>query len=78
MAKKSVIGKIVPVAKAWLSKAEACAYLDCEERFIAALRDENRITFSKIGAKYYYELASIERLLDANKIVAMNTRRAGL
>lgn len=75
MAKKSVIGKIVPVEKAWLSKAEACAYLDCEERFVAALRDENRITFSKIGAKYYYELASIERLLNSNKIVAMNVRK---
>lgn len=75
MAKKSVTGKVIPIQKAWLSKAEACAYLDCDERFVATLRDENRITFSKIGAKFYYELASIERLLNSNKIVAVNTRR---
>lgn len=71
MAKKLTTGRVVPVQKAWLSKAEACAYLDCDERFLAKLRNEAKITSTTIGAKFFYELASIEYLLNLNKVAAV-------
>lgn len=61
-------GKVEPVPKLWLSTAEAQAYLDCSSNFLQKLRDEDLIRFSIVGRKFFYELASIERLLEANAI----------
>lgn len=62
------IGKVEPVMKKWLSTSEAQAYLDCSSNWLQKLRDEDLIRFSTISGKYYYELASIDRLLELNKV----------
>lgn len=62
-------GKIEPIRKIWLSAREAKAYLDCSDDFLQMLRDEAKISFSRIGGKYFYNLESIERLILKNKIV---------
>lgn len=62
-------GKIEPIRKIWLSAREAKAYLDCSDDFLQMLRDEAKISFSRVGGKYFYNLESIERLILKNKIV---------
>ena len=62
-------GKVEPVHKTWLSAREAKAYLDCSDDFLQMLRDEARVSFSRVGGKYFYNLESIDRLLIKNKII---------
>lgn len=62
-------GKVEPVHKTWLSAREARAYLDCSDDFLQMLRDEARVSFSRVGGKYFYNLESIDRLLIKNKII---------
>lgn len=65
---RKVLGKVEPVVKKWLSTAEAQAYLDCSSNWLQKLRDEDLIRFSTISGKFFYELASIDRLLEYNKV----------
>lgn len=65
---KKAKGKIQPVQKVWLSTAEAQAYLDCSSNFLQKLRDEDLIRFSIVGRKFFYDLPSIDRLLEANSV----------
>lgn len=66
---KTQHGKVKEVEKTWLSAREAKAYLDCSDDFLQTLRDEAAISFSRIGGKYFYNLASIEKLILKNKVV---------
>ena len=66
---KRKLGKIEPVQKIWLSAAEAKAYLDCSDEFIKKLRDKALVKFSWFEHKYYYELASINRLIERNRVI---------
>lgn len=65
---KKIVGKIQPVNKVWLSTAETKAYLDCSPNWLQKLRDEDLVKFSIVSGKYFYELASIDRLLMRNKV----------
>jgi hypothetical protein len=60
-ATKKRMPEMLPVKK-WLSTKEACSYLDCGPTFLAELP----LTVSAIGKKYYYSVASIDRLLEAS------------
>lgn len=71
MGRTRKIGEIVKVEKKWLSAAEARKYLDCGVNFLYNLRDTAAISFTKIDGKYFYELASIERLLEKGKVKAI-------
>lgn len=62
-------GKIEPINKTWLSAREVKAYLDCSDDFLQMLRNDAAISFSRIGGKYFYNLASIERLMVKNRVV---------
>lgn len=62
-------GKVEPIHKTWLSSREAKAYLDCSDEFLMMLRNDAKISFSRIGGKYFYNLASIEKLMVKNKVV---------
>lgn len=66
---KTQQGKVKEVEKTWLSAREAKAYLDCSDDFLQMLRDEARVSFSRVGGKYFYNLESIDRLLIKNKII---------
>lgn len=67
MARK--IGKIEPVQKKWLSKAEAMAYLGCSEDFLRILRDKALVSFSQFGSKMiWYDLQSMERFVNKHKV----------
>lgn len=70
MPKQKIIGKIEPVQKKWLSASEAKSYLDCSDNFLQKLRDNALISFSRFGRNmFWYELASIEKFLQKNKVV---------
>lgn len=62
-------GKVEPISKTWLSARETKAYLDCSDDFLQMLRNDAAISFSRIGGKYFYNLASIERLMVKNRVV---------
>lgn len=65
--------KVESVTKKWLSTAEVCSYLGgCSRDFVEALRENAEITFSKVGKMYFHELASIDRMLEKNKVLAKN------
>ena len=65
--------KVESVTKKWLSTAEVCSYLGgCSRDFVEHLRENAEITFSKVGKMYFHELASIDRMLEKNKVLAKN------
>ena len=51
------------------SKTEAIAYLGCSEDFLRSLREKAELSFSKFGSMIWYELRSIDRFLERNKVV---------
>lgn len=61
-------GKIEPIVKTWLSKDEAQTYLGCSEDFLESLRNKAEVSFSKYGSKIWYELRSLERFLERNRV----------
>lgn len=70
MPKQRTIGKIEPVQKKWLSSSEAKSYLDCSDEFLQKLRDNALISFSRFGRNmFWYDLASIDKFLQRNKVV---------
>lgn len=62
-------GKVVEIQKTWLSAREAKAYLDCSDEVLKGLRDDAQVSFSRIGSKIYYNLNSIDKLLNKNKVI---------
>ena len=62
-------GKVQPVEKVWLSKDEAMAYLGCSRDFLRTLRDSAEISFVKFKNFIWYDLKSIERFMNRNKVV---------
>lgn len=70
MGRTRTYGKVEEVKKTWLSKDEAMAYLGCSADFLQTLRDNALVSFARFGNKmYWYELASIDRFLQKNKVV---------
>ncbi len=65
---RKVVGKVTAVEKKWLSTAEVQAYLDCSSNWLQKLRDEDLIKFSIVGNKFFYDLSSIDRLLEMNRV----------
>lgn len=64
------VGKVEPVAKLWLSAKEAMAYLGCGEKLLEKLRNNAEISFSKYDRRtIWYELRSIERFIEKNRVV---------
>lgn len=57
--------------KVWLSPAEAKAYLDCSDEFLERLRSTSEIAFARISNRYYYEAASICRMFERHRVVAV-------
>ena len=66
---RKITGKVEPVAKKWLSKTEAMAYLGVSEDYLMTLRNAAEISFSQRERMRWYDLASIERFLTRNKVV---------
>ncbi|MBQ7822998.1 MAG: helix-turn-helix domain-containing protein [Bacteroidaceae bacterium] len=63
-------GKLEPVQKKWLSANEAMAYLGCSRNLLLKLRNEGEVSFSVYGGKtIWYELNSIEKFLERNKVI---------
>lgn len=63
------VGKVESVYKLWLSAKETKAYLDCSDEFLKKLRDKAVIVFSLAEGKYYYNLDSINKFLNQNKVI---------
>lgn len=62
-------GKVEPVQKMYLSKNEAMAYLGCSEDFLITLRNNAEIIFYKYRNTVWYDLKSIERFMNRNKVI---------
>lgn len=62
-------GKVEPVQKKWLSPHEAMAYLGCSQDYLEKLRNSAEISFSQKGRMIWYNLESIDRFLNRNKVV---------
>lgn len=62
-------GKIQQVEKIWLNRDEAMAYLGCSDDFLLDLRNKAEISFAKFGRMIWYDLRSIDRFLNRNKVV---------
>ena len=61
-------GKVERVQKIVLSREEAMAYLGCTERYLRILREKAQVSFYKCGRMIWYDLKSIERFLNRNKV----------
>lgn len=59
-------GKVIKMTD-WITELEAQKLLGLKETSMWALRKKKQIVFSKVGAKTFYSLKSIEKLLDKNQ-----------
>lgn len=69
MGRTRVTGKVEPIVKKWLSKDEAKSYIGCSDDFLRTLREKALISFSQFGKMIWYDLSSIDRFIQSNKIV---------
>lgn len=69
MARGITTGKVEEIKKIWLSKDEAMAYLGCSDKFLQNLRNKAEVKFAKYGKMIWYDLKSIERFVNRNKII---------
>ena len=68
MRTKKKIPGILPVKK-WLSKQEACAYMDMSINTFQAIAIQNRLSIAVIGSKKYYRLSEMEKLIEENILI---------
>lgn len=59
-------GKVIKMND-WITEAEAQKLLGLKETSMWSLRKKKQIVYSKIGAKTFYSLKSIEKLLEKNQ-----------
>lgn len=52
----------------WLLSDEFCEKLGISRSKLVELRNQNMLTFSQIGKRYYYNIDDFEALLEKNKI----------
>ena len=69
MGRTRVTGKVEPIVKKWLSKDEAKSYIGCSDDFLRTLREKALVSFSQFGKMIWYDLSSIDRFIQSNKIV---------
>lgn len=70
MGRTKSVGKVKLVQKTWLSAKEAMAYLGCSMDLLEKLRDNAEISFSKYNNRtIWYDLKSIERFIERNRVV---------
>lgn len=68
MGRTRVSLKVEPTQKRWLNKKEAMAYLGVED-FLATLRHNALVSFSQYGKMIWYDISSIDRFLNENKVI---------
>lgn len=69
MGRTRVTGKVEPIVKKWLSKDEAKSYIGCSDDFLRTLREKALVSFSQFGKMIWYDLSSIDRFIQSNKVV---------
>lgn len=69
MGRTKTIGKVEPVTKRWLNKDEAKSYLGCSDDFLRTLREKGLVSFHQFGKMIWYNLSSIDRFVEDNKVV---------
>ena len=69
MGRTLTTGKVQPIKKVWLSKEEAMNFLGCTERFLRTIREKAEISYSRYGNTVWYELKSLERFVNRNKVI---------
>ena len=65
---KKTISQVSPAPKRWLSTDELMKYLDCSRDLIEHIRESPMVVVCKIGAKYLYEINSIDKYILSQKI----------
>lgn len=69
MGRQKAVCKVESVSKMWLSTREATLYMDCSLDFLETLRNEGEVSFSQYKKKIWYNLQSINRFLEKNKVI---------
>ena len=49
--------------EAWVDSQEVCRFLKISERTLQRLRTNGKVTYSRIGGKYYYQISEIKKIL---------------
>ena len=52
----------------WVDSYEVCTFLKISDRTLQRLRSENKINYSRIRGKNYYEISEIKRMMEENLI----------
>ena len=52
----------------WVDNYEVCTFLKMSDRTLQRLRSENKINYSRIRGKTYYQISEIKRMMDENLI----------
>lgn len=57
------------VVKKWLSLPEAMCFMDMSKNTFLKLAAENQLTVSAIGAKKYYRVSELEKVIEQHIII---------
>jgi hypothetical protein len=71
---KSINGITTSPKETIIDNAEFLRIMGISKRTAQTWRDEQRISFSQVGAKIYYKLSDVEQLLTANHRPAYTPR----
>lgn len=61
--------KVREIEKEWLSSDEAKRYLGVSDGFLRAIRNDGLVRVSRVRNKWFYEKASIDRMLQGHRVV---------
>ena len=62
------LSTVSPAPKRWLSTKELMKYLDCSQDLIENIRQSPIVIVCKVGAKYLYDINSIDKFVLSNKL----------
>jgi hypothetical protein len=71
---KTIDGITASPKESFVDNAEFLKIMGISKRTAQTWRDEQKISFSQVGAKIYYKLSDVEQLLSANHRPAYKSR----
>ncbi|MDR0973217.1 MAG: helix-turn-helix domain-containing protein [Prevotellaceae bacterium] len=69
MAGVRTYAKVERVKPVWLSTSELKNYIHCSDEKIQQLRDRGKLPAYRIGGKYLYKIADVDRYIERHRIV---------
>ena len=66
---KKILGKVIPIEKIWLSKAELQEYLNVSRRWVEEAQNSALIPFFKVDRKIWFLKSDIDKFISKHRVI---------